>query len=66
MEKTEERKVGSKDTPLVIPSKVIARKAPDFKEVAPKAVAGLSEEELIERNAIGDTEEKEDEEKEAS
>jgi hypothetical protein len=40
-----------------------AKKSPNFVEVAHKAVAGVSEKDLIERNTIGEVREQTDEEK---
>ncbi len=45
---------------LVVKSTVTARKSSDMRQVARKAVAGLSEAELIERNSIETYREEED------
>lgn len=42
---------------IVVKSTVTARKSSNFKQVVRKAVAGLSEAELIEKNSIGTYEE---------
>ena len=39
-----------------------AKKSPDFVDVTHKAVAGVSEQDLIERNTIGEVRDSEDEE----
>lgn len=45
---------------LVVRSDVTARKSSDMRQVSRKAVAGLSEAELIERNSIGTYKEEDD------
>jgi len=42
---------------IVVKSSVTVKKSPDLRKVQRKAVAGLSEAELIERNTIGEYEE---------
>jgi hypothetical protein len=43
----------SDDKKIVVKSTVTVKKTSDIRQVARKAVAGLSEAELIERNSIG-------------
>ena len=45
---------------LVVKSDVTVRKSSDMRQVSRKAVAGLSEAELIERNSIGTYKEEDD------
>lgn len=49
---------------IIVKSSIVAKKAPGLKNIQQKAVAGLSEAELIERHTIGQLEEedKKDEE----
>ena len=44
---------------IVINSSIEAKESPMLRSVKPKAVAGLSEAEIIERNTIGEIEEEE-------
>lgn len=41
---------------------ITAKKSPDFVDIVHKAVAGISEKDLIERNTIGEVKDQEDEE----
>lgn len=50
----------SKDSPLQMSASVVAMAAPNINKVSFKSVAGLSEEELIQRNVIADLNEDEE------
>lgn len=52
--------MSNKDFELEMKAQVRAKQAPDFKEVNLKAVAGLSEQDLIKRHTIGQVEDQED------
>ena len=63
MGKNKEEAGTSKNQPLVTSSNLTAKAAPALKRVDYKATAGLSEQEILDRNVIGEIkEEKEDEE----
>ena len=51
---------------IIIRSNIVAKKSSDIRQVTRKAVAGLSEAELIERHSIGIYEEEEEEGRETS
>jgi hypothetical protein len=63
MENHAPEKGTTKDRPLVTSSKVTAKASPNLKKVEYKATAGLTEEEILSRNVIGEIK-KDEEEKE--
>ena len=54
----------SKNKPLVTFSKVDAKASPNLKRVEYKATAGLTEQEILDRNVIGEIKEEDKEDKE--
>lgn len=42
-----------KEFDIEVRSEIVSRPAPDLEEIKPRAVAGLTEDELIERHLIG-------------
>lgn len=62
MEKNTQRTGATKNKPLVAQSDVTAKASPSLKKVEYKATAGLSEQEILDRNVIGEIKEEEEEE----
>lgn len=49
---------------ITVNTNIVAKASPDMEQVKAKAVAGISEKELIERNVLGEFKEEDDEEQE--
>lgn len=56
--------LNSKETEIIVKPDITAKASPDMKQLKPRAVAGVSKEELIERNVVGEYKEDDEESEE--